>query len=181
MKKIFPIITVLIFFSLLGIIFFQILWITQALEAREQQFEESIKLVTATAGNDLIEEKGNLSPFDRKANDALFPLNVFPPTITHKFSRDEIRNRIKNAFEKQMHANIPFEFAITTTSMMDEGLQSENFFKLYEDSTNNRTFVYALESPSGSVSEGVSPEELLVIIVPHVKSIIWKQMSWMVG
>lgn len=181
MKKIFPIITVLIFLSLLGIIFFQILWIRQALEAREQQFEESIKLVTATAGNDLIEEKGNLSPFDRKANDALFPLNVFPPTITHKFTRDEIRARIKNTFEKQMHDNIPFEFAITTTSMMDEGLQSENFFRLYEDSLNNKTFVYALESPSGSVSEGVSPEELLVIIVPHVKSLIWKQMSWMVG
>ncbi|MEO6455880.1 MAG: HAMP domain-containing sensor histidine kinase [Ginsengibacter sp.] len=181
MKKIFPIITVLVFLSLLGIIFFQVLWIRQALEAKEQQFEESIKLVTATAGNDLIEEKGNLSPFDRKASNALFPLSIFPPTITHKFSRDEIRVKIKNAFQKQMHENLPFEFAITTTSMMGEELQSENFFKLYQDSTNNKTFVYALESPSGSVSEGVSPEELLVIIVPHVKSIIWKQMSWMVA
>ncbi|MEO6328630.1 MAG: HAMP domain-containing sensor histidine kinase [Ginsengibacter sp.] len=181
MKKIFPIITVLVFLSLLGIIFFQVLWIRQALEAREQQFEESIKLVTATAGNDLIEEKGKLSPFDRRAKDALFPLNIFPPTITHKFSRDEIRAKIKNAFQKQMHERIPFEFAITTTSMMGEELQSEDFFKLYQDSANNKTFVYALESPSGSISEGVSPEELLVIIVPHVKSIIWKQMSWMVS
>ena len=180
MKRIFPIITILIFLSLLGIIFFQVLWIRQALEAREQQFEESIKLVTATAGNDLIEEKGNLSPFSKKGTDALFPLNIFPPTITHKFTRDEIRVKIKNAFEKQMHKNIPFEFAITTTYMMGDELQSENFFKAYQDSANNKAFVYALESPSGSVSEGVSPEELLVIIVPHVKSIIWKQMSWMV-
>ncbi len=181
MKKIFPVITILIFLSLLGIIFFQILWIRQVLEAKEQQFEESINLVTATAGNDLIEEKGNLSPFDRKSSDAIFPLNIFPPTITHKFSRDEIRAKIKIAFQKQMHENIPFEFAITTTSMMGDELQSEDFYKLYQDSANNRTIVYALESPSGSVSEGVSPEELLVIIVPHVKSIIWKQMKWMVA
>jgi two-component system phosphate regulon sensor histidine kinase PhoR len=181
MKKIFPIITVLIFLSLLGIIFFQVLWIRQALEAKEQQFEESIKLVTATAGNDLKDEKGNLSPFDRKTNDALFPLNIFPPTIIHKFSRDEIRAKIKKAFQKHMMENVPFEFAITTTSMMGEELQSENFFKLYQDSANNTTFFYPLESPGGSMSEGVSPEELLVIIVPHVKSIIWKQMSWMVA
>lgn len=181
MKKIFPIITVLVFLSLLGIIFFQVLWIRQALEAREQQFDESIKLVTATAGNDLIEEKGNLSPFDKRINDAFFPLKVFPATITHKFSRDEIRVKIKNAFQKHMRESIPFEFAITTTSMMGEELQSENFFKLYQDSSRNRAFVYALESPSGSASEGISPEELLVIIVPHVKSIIWKQMSWMVA
>ena len=180
MKRIFPIITILIFLSLLGIIFFQVLWIRQALEAREQQLEESIKLVTATAGNDLIEEKGNLSPFGKKANDALFPLNIFPPTIAHKFSRDEIRAKIKDAFEKQMHKNLPFEFAITTTSMMGEELQSENFYTLYQDSANNKTYVYALESPSGSLSEGVSPEELLMIIVPHVKNIIWKQMFWMV-
>src|SRR5258708_16500982 len=157
MKKIFPFITVLIFLSLLGLIFFQVLWIRQALEAREQQFEESIKLVTATAGNDLIEEKGNLSPFNKKVNDAIFPLNIFSPTIIHKFSRDEIRLKIKNAFQKQMRENIPFEFAITTTAMMGEELQSEDFFKLYQDSANNKTFVYALESPSGSISEGVSP------------------------
>src|SRR5258706_10630527 len=147
MKTIFPIITILIFLSLLGIIFFQVLWIRQALEAREQQLEESIKLVTATAGNDLIEEKGNLSPFGKKANDALFPLNIFPPTIAHKFSRDEIRAKIKNAFEKQMHKNLPFEFAITTTSMMGEELQSENFYALYQNSANNKTYAYALESP----------------------------------
>lgn len=181
MKRIFPIITVLIFLSLLGIICFQVLWIRQALEARELQFEESIKLVTATAGNDLIEEKGNLSPFNRKTNEAIFPLNIFPPTIIHKFSKDEIRTKIKNAFQNQLHENIPFEFAITTTSMMGEELQSEDFFKLYQDSSNNKTFVYALESPSGSISEGVSPEELLVIIVPHIKNLVWKQMSWMVS
>src|SRR5688500_4533553 len=133
MKRIFPIITVLIFLSLLGIIFFQVLWIRQALDARKQQFEESIILVTAIAANDLIEEKGKLSPFDKRRNDVLFPLSVFPPTISRKFSREEIQSKIKSAFEKQMLKDVPFEFAITTTTMMGDELQSENFFKLYKD------------------------------------------------
>ena len=165
----------------MGLIFFQVLWIRQAVDAKEQQFEEHLIIVTATAGNDLVEQKGNLSPFEnKKSRDVLSSLNVFPPTITHKLSRDEIRATIKNAFEKHDMKNVPFEFAITPTSMLGEDLQSENYLKLSQDTIHNKTFVFRLESPSGSMSEGVSPEELLVVIVPHVKEIVWKEMSWMV-
>lgn len=181
MKRIFPVITILIFLSLLGIIFFQVLWIRQAIDSKELQFEEHITIVTATAANELVERKGNLSPFqNKKNNDALSPLNIFPPTITHKFTRDEIKAIIKNAFELHEMRDVPFEFAVTPTSMMGEEIQSENFSKLYTDTIHNKTFSIPLESPSGSISEGVSPEELLVILVPHVKNIVWKQMLWMV-
>jgi two-component system, OmpR family, phosphate regulon sensor histidine kinase PhoR len=181
MKRIFPVITILIFFSLLGIIFFQVLWIRQAIDSKELQFEEHIVIVANTAATELVERKGNLSPFqNRKNNDALSPLNIFPPTITQKFTRDEIKAIIKNAFDLHEMRDVPFEFAVTPTSMMGEEIQSENFSKLYADTINNKPFVIPLESPSGSISEGVSPEELLVILVPHVKSIVWKQMSWMV-
>ena len=165
----------------MGLIFFQVLWIRQAVDAKEQQFEEHVSIVTATAGNELVDQKGNLSPFEHKKNkDAVSSLSVFPPTITHKLSREEIRGTIKNAFEKHEMKNIPFEFAITPTSRIGEELQSEGFYKLSLDTVNNKTFVYRLESPSGSMSENLSPEELLVVIVPHVREIIWKQMSWMV-
>ena len=181
MKKIFPIITVLVFLSLIGLIFFQVLWIKQVLNDKEHQFEEHLKIVTATAGNDLVEQKGNLSPFDnKKNNDVLSPLSGFPLTITHKFSRDEIRTKIKNAFEIHGFKHIPFEFAVTPTSMIGEQVESDNFARLYQDTANNMPLVYPLVSPSGSISEGVSPEELLVIIVPNLKNIVWKQMSWMV-
>lgn len=181
MKKIFPIITVLIFLSLIGLIFFQYLWIKQVLADKEHQFEEYLKIVTANAGNDLVEQKGNLSPFDnKKNNDVLSPLSGFPLTITHKLSRDEIRTKIKNAFEMHGFKKIPFEFAVTPTSMIGEQVESDNFAKLAQDTVNNISLVYPLISPSGSLSEGVSPEELLVIIVPDVKGIIWRQMSWMV-
>ena len=181
MKKIFPGITVLVFISLLGIIFFQIVWIKQALQDRELQFEETIKMVTATAGKDLVEEKGKMSPFDNRRNsDLLFPLNVFPSTVAHKFSREEIRSRIKKAFEKNNLKDVDFEFAITTTSMIGDDLQSKKFYEAYTDTANNTSFVYPLDAPSGSIGEGLIPQELLVIVVPQVKNIIWKQMFWMV-
>ena len=165
----------------MGLIFFQVLWIRQAVDAKEQQFEEHLVIVTNTAGGDLIEQKGNLSPFENKRNkDNLSTLSVFPPTIIHKLSRSQIGATIKNAFAKHDMKEIPFEFAITPTSMLGEDMQSENFAKLSQDTINNKTFVFRLESPSGSMSEGVSPEELLVIVVPHVKAIVWKEMSWMV-
>ncbi len=180
MKKIFPIITILIFISLLGIIIFQVVWIKQALQDKEQQFENNVSMVTATAANGLAEEKGNLSPFDKRKNaDILFPLNVFPTTIVHKFTRDEIRERIQKAFEKYNLKNVEFEFAITTTSMIGDDLQSKHFLEAYLDSVHNLSFVYPIQAPSGSLAEGLSTEELLMVVVPHVKNIIWKQMYWM--
>lgn len=180
MKKIFPIISVLVFISLLGIIFFQIVWLRQALQDKEQQLEKSLALVTATAANDLSEEKGKISPFERRNPDLLFPFNVFPNTVARRFTRDEIRTHIKKAFEKNDVRNVDFEFAITTTAMMGVDLQSRNFYTAYMDKEHNTSFVYPLDAPSGSVSEGLSPQELLVVVVPHVKNIIWRQMLWMI-
>lgn len=184
MKRIFPIITVLVLLSLLGIIFFQYLWIKGSLESEEQKFYEHVSMATNQAANDLMEEKGNLMPMLKK-NQLLFPseklqLEIFKPTITQKYSIDEIRVIIKKAFDKQSLHKIPFEFAIFPLSLMGEEIQSENFYKLYADSANNRMHVIELESPGGSLSEGISPQEVLMITVPHAKKLIWRSMTWFI-
>src|SRR6185312_10322599 len=180
MKKIFPIITVLVFVSLLGIIFFQIVWIKQALQDKELQFEETIKMVTIQSAKHLINERAKISPFDNRKNaDLLFPLNVFPSTIAHNFSRHEIRTMINKEFEKNHINDLEFEFAITTTSMIGDDLQSKNFYSAYSDTINNLSFVYPLDPPGGSLSEGLAPQELLVVVVRHIKNVVWKQMVWM--
>ena len=179
MKKIFPVITVLVFLSLIGLIFFQYLWIRQMFNDKVHQFEEHLSIITQTAGNDLVEQKGNLSPFDSKKNDdVLSTLSGSPLTITHKFSRDEIRAKIKNAFQIHGLKDTHFEFAVTPTSMIGEQVESDNFAKEYQDTLKNKFIVYPLSSPSGSISEGVSPEELLVVVIPDFKQNVWKQMSW---
>src|SRR5665647_692269 len=180
MKKIFPIITVLVFISLLGIIFFQIVWIRQALQDKEFQFEETIKMVTTQAANDIVDERSKISQFgNRKNADLLFPLNAFPTTIAHNFSRQEIRSIINKEFEKSNVKGLDFEFAITTTSMIGDDLQSKNFYSAYNDTINNLSVVYPLDPPGNSFADGLAPQELLFIIVPHVKNVVWKQMVWM--
>lgn len=181
MKKIFPAITILVFISALGIIYFQYLWIRQSLQDREYQFEETMNMVAYNTAQALTEVKGKMSPFDNhRNNDLLIPLNVFPFTIAHRFSRDEVRDLINKSLEKNGLKNVNFEFAITTTSMIGDDLQSRNFFKAYNDSLHNKNFILPIDAPTGSAIEGLSPQELLVIVVPHVQNILWKQMSWMV-
>lgn len=181
MKKIFPAITILVFISALGIIYFQYLWIRQSLQDREYQFEETMNMVAYNTAQALTEVKGKMSPFDNhRNNDLLVPLNVFPFTVAHRFSREEVRDLINKSLDKNGLKNVNFEFAITTTSMIGDDLQSRNFFNAYNDSLNNKSFILPIDAPTGSAIEGLSPQELLVIVVPHVQNILWKQMSWMV-
>jgi two-component system, OmpR family, phosphate regulon sensor histidine kinase PhoR len=57
---------------------------------------------------------------------------------------------------------------------------SKNFFRLSQDTINNIQQVFPLESPSGSMSEGIADEELLIVLVPHAKSFIWRSMTWFI-
>ena len=185
MKRIFPVITILVFLSALGLIYFQYVWINQALEDRRIQFEEIVKIAAGAAGMDLIEEKGKISPIDpRRNNDLLLPLNIFSATVAHKFTTTEIRKRIQKAFEKRGMKDVDFEFAVTTFSMSGEELASENFYTAYSnsvtDSMNNIVAVIPLDIPGGSLAEGLVPQEFLMLVVPHKQDFVWKQMFWMI-
>ena len=184
MKKIFPVITVLISLSLFGIIFFQIRWIKGSLALEEQKFNEHLTLATYQVSQDLMEEKGNMVSVPRK-NQLLFPSDKLPseffsPSISQQYSVDEIKQIIRRAFDKQNLQKVPFEFSVHTNSLIGEDLMSENFFKLQADTLDNVRQAIQLESPSGSLSEGISPQEILVILVPHVKSFIWKSMTYFI-
>jgi two-component system phosphate regulon sensor histidine kinase PhoR len=63
--------------------------------------------------------------------------------------------------------------------MIGDDLQSKNFYAAYSDTLNNISFVYPLDPPGGSLAEGLAPQELLVVVVSHIKNIVWKQMLWM--
>ena len=56
MKRIFPIITVLIFLSLMGLIFFQFLWLRSAKEVKEQQLQDNINKSVNDAAEPALED-----------------------------------------------------------------------------------------------------------------------------
>jgi two-component system phosphate regulon sensor histidine kinase PhoR len=183
MKRIFPIITVLILLSLLGLIFFQFLWIKSARDAKDKQIEENIVHAMNESAQVLMQDKGPTPP--SRKNDMIFPtdrlqMQYFKPSVMQRFSKDEITDIIRKSFDKNNLNNYPFEFAISTNSLTGEQMLTDNFYKLYSDSANNKNHVYALEPPSGSSLENLVREEYLSVIVPHQKSIIWKEMFWFI-
>jgi two-component system, OmpR family, phosphate regulon sensor histidine kinase PhoR len=130
MKKIFPIITSLVFLSLMGLIFFQFLWIKSAREAREQQFSDNINIALPEAAEELMTDKGLLVPQGRKSN-LLFSTerlqyNLFKPSVVQRFTQAEVREIIRKAFEKHNLHKVEFEFAIAPTDMLGEEMPKIN-------------------------------------------------------
>lgn len=186
MKRIFPVITVLILLSLLGLIFFQALWIKSAREAKDKQVEENIIRAMGDASVQLTQDKSSIMPQMGKKNDLLFPTEKLPfryfrQSISKRFTVDEVSDIIRHAFNKNNLKNYPFEFCIlSSNSLGDDDLRSENYYKLFSDSTHNKNHVILLEPQSGSSFENLTREELLSVIVPHQTTIVWKEMIWFI-
>lgn len=191
MKKIFPIITGLVFLSLLGLIFFQFLWIKSARDAREQQLGENINGAIPLAAEELMTDKGLLGPQIRK-NTLLFPSErlqyvIRKPSVVDRFTKDEVKEIIRKAFDKYNLHNVDFEFLIAPLEINNDdnrsNMYSDNFWKYYNDSTNNKNLrrVIPLEALSGSQYENISREEYLEVIVPYQSSIIWRSMRWFIA
>lgn len=184
MKRIFPIITILILLSLLGLIFFQILWIKSAKNIKDKQVEDNIVSAQFYAATILTQERNSLMPLTRKS-DLLFPgdklqMQYFKPSVIKRFSKDEIADIIRMGFNKFNLKDYPFEFNVSVNAINGDQVYSDNFYKYYLDSANNINHVLALEPASGSNFENLVSEEFLSIIVPHQKSLIWKEMIWFI-
>jgi two-component system, OmpR family, phosphate regulon sensor histidine kinase PhoR len=181
MKKTLPIITVLITLSLLGIIFFQYLWLDSAREAKEIQLSETILKAVSEASYNLMDEKTSILNLNKKS-DLFFPsdkiqLQVLKPSVMQRFTKDEIYEVIRKAFNKYGLEKISFEFAIATNSIAGEQLLSDNFLKYYTDTTN-LNYRFPLIPESGSALENLAREEELQVIVPNQKKIALKDMFW---
>lgn len=182
MKKIFPVITILIFLSLLGLIFFQFLWIKSARDAKDKQVEEHIIFAMRDAGDLLSQDKSSIVPFGNR-NDLSYPggsLQYYKPSVMQRFSKEDITEIIRNAFNKNNLRNYPFEFAVIENSINGKNIASDNFYALSQDTMRNKNHVIPLLPPSGSNYENLVNEELLCVIVPNQTNIIWKEMFWFI-
>jgi two-component system, OmpR family, phosphate regulon sensor histidine kinase PhoR len=176
----------LITLSLLGIIFFQILWLDSAKEARNKQLDEDIAKSINEVAIILMEEKPSILGLNKK-NDLLFPsdklqLQYLKPSVIQRFTKDEIYEIIRKAFDRNSLKNYQFEFAVITNSITGEQMLSDNFYKLYVDSANGKNLRHTipLEPDSGTAFENLTGEEMLSIIVPHKGAMILKEMFWFI-
>ena len=192
MKKLFPVIIVLISLSLIGTIYVQYNWLNTMLVNKQEEFNYKITRAIDLVGIELMEQKNtlpSLKNYRLKPGGFSFPSDQLqnelmrPATIAQKFTTYEIDEKLKTAFQNQGLKSLPFEFAV----LVDNGflnfeyqLKSDHFVEQTADTVNNVQWQYPLQPPGGSDLENLLPVQYMILIVPNFKAIVFKQMRWMI-
>jgi len=190
-KKIFPIIFILISLSLAGTIYVQYSWLDTMLVNKQEEFKWKVTRIIDNVGRELMEQKNtlpSLKNYHMKPG-FNFPSDQFqrelmrPATIGQKFTAFEVEEKLRKAFNEQGLRNIDFDFAVIAdvgSFSYEYQLRSDNFLKAFEDTINNFQWVLPLQPPSGSDLENLTPAQEMILIIPDIRAIAFKQMRWMI-
>lgn len=191
MKRIFPLIILLVALSLVGIIVIQISWFRSMLVVKEEQLADNIVKAMGQTGEELMAQKGTLPSLKNRRlrpnlswpSDQLMMELMKPSTISEKFTPFEVQEKLRKNFNAFGLKDTRFEFLITSDAgfLTYDELRSSGFDKVFEDTLRNRRFIYPLLVPGGSNMEGLVPEEAMVVVVPNVKNIVFKELRWMLS
>ncbi len=182
MKRIFPVITVLITISLLGLIFFQILWLISVKDFKQAQLKENLEKATGRAGLRLMDEKpAFVAPrkSDLLMSTGSFYMDFMKHAVRNRFSKDEINTIVKESLEENNIKNVPYEFAVTDANLVGDVIATDNFSR-YDADSNTEKKLFLLAPPSGSNTENLVPQEWLIVIVPHQSDIVLKGITWFI-
>jgi len=187
MKKIFPVIILLITLSLLGIIVLQVSWFRDMIILRQQQLKSKAEEAATEVAMELSKQASS-APYikiPRKPNLSLlpeeYPMSFDRPTISQHFSDFEIREKLQKAFKRNLK-DVQFEFAITSNSNLYQlEMQSKNYYTEAQDEVHNRQIIIPIVPDTGSILEGLVPYENLVVIVPDFKTQVWQSLIWMIA
>jgi two-component system, OmpR family, phosphate regulon sensor histidine kinase PhoR len=191
LRKIFPVIIVLISLSLIGTIYVQYSWLRTMLVDKHEEFKYKLIRGINEVGTTLMEQKGSLPSLKsyRTRPDFSWPSEQFkselmrPPTIAQKFTEQEVAEKLHKAFATQGLKDVKFEFAITSNvNLLSYEIKSRAFLNQVEDTASDRNLVlyYLFQPPSGSDLENLVPEEIMTVIVPNVKKVVLSDMRWMI-
>ena len=182
MKKILPIIIILITVSFVGLIYLQYTWFQNLLQVKQDQLWEHVVKAVDAVGKDLSESNSR-TPFIRNPKkklglgDDLMSMELLrPATIAQRYTQYEIQEKFDKVFQRdQALKKVPFEFAIASSmNILSFEMQSAYFQKVLEDTVNNKSFVYPLEPASGSSAEGLVPYETMVVVIPSFRDLVIK-------
>src|SRR6476661_4059244 len=154
---------------------------------REDQVLQKVEDATKIVGEELAQYKGSYPTVSNKKFPGFgdnFSLELSRPySVGQRFTTAELREKIKLAFASQNMEKIPFEFGLATSynGVLQMERQSDNFEAWYEDSLHYYPKFYPLLPPSGSAAENLSPDEVLIIVVPNVRNIVYRSLRPNVG
>ncbi|RYG41254.1 MAG: sensor histidine kinase, partial [Chitinophagaceae bacterium] len=191
MKKIFPVIIVLITLSLIGTIYVQYSWLRTMLADKQEEFKRTVYASIDEVGKDLMEQRNaipNLKNIRSKPGfrwpSAEFNMELMrPPTISQKFTWYVVEEKLKRSFNSHGLKNLKFEFAVVpNVSGAVPELKSRAFMKELDklDSVNTLTLIYPFAAAPGSDFENLVPDETMYVLVPDIKGVALRQMHWMI-
>lgn len=197
MKKVFPIIFLLITLSLVGIIYIQINWIvTMNVNKREQLHHQMVDAVRSVAES-LTAQRMTTPSFKSfplrpgtmfRPTDPLFTEMMRIPPITQSFTVPEIANRLRKAFNSQGLHKAQFEFSVYSNigstsdiSYHTPELQSANFIPELKDTVQNEVFIEPLQAPQSANGADVLPDEGIIVVVHDFKGLVQGEMRVMIA
>jgi two-component system, OmpR family, phosphate regulon sensor histidine kinase PhoR len=196
LKKNFTIIFILISVSLVGIIYIQWNWITTMVENKEEELHHKLVDVTTDIARDLIDYKQTAlsgsqllrSPqsFGFRPSEQFMQELMRPPLISQKFSYQEMSEKLRKAFSYRGLKDTKFEFCIFSEGGINSSifsntyeLKSGNYYPALKDTIHNLQTLLPLVVNSMELN-GPEPFETLSIVIPDYKSVVMKQMRWMI-
>ena len=194
MKKIFPIIFVLITLSLIGIIYIQINWILTMVENKQELLRHKLVDAMNDVGHQLVEQREaspNIKTLRIRPGITWRPSDQFAmelmktPTVAERFTVEDINEKLRKAFIFRGLKDTKFEFCISSDlapsnlSFRPE-VHSPNFLKEVVDTSHNLSVYYPLMAPADADLGNTVPAELLIAVVPDYKNIVLGEMKLMI-
>ena len=188
MKKIFPVIVVLIALSIAGLIVIQVQWVSNLLVVQGERFLYKVDRAGVSVSEQIGKQTlaGRMMRLQRKRdlafpNDLTFGITRMP-TIAERYTQQDIDSALRYAFDREELKNFRFEFAVTSNASDFRAveLQSPNFFKELMDTVHNRREEIAIVPESGTDLEGLMAYEHLILIIPDFKTQVWRSITWVI-
>ena len=197
MKKIFPIIFLLITLSLAAIIYIQINWIVAMNQNKNDQLNRQMVDAVRTVAEGLTAQRmtaPSFKSFPLRPGSAFRPTDPFLmemmriPPITQSFTVPEINNRLRKAFNSHGLKDAHFEFSVysnigstSDVSYNVPELQSANFVPEFADTINNWNVIEPIQAPDNANASSILPDEGIIVVVHDYKSLAQGEMRIMIA
>lgn len=192
MKKLFPWIVVLITLSLAGIIFIQVNWIKNAINMRQEQFDQRMFEALDRARADIVanrhpDKDGDISSDNTMERNPInsflqqFPTQIIP--VGDRYTLADIHNII-DAHLKNEGFNMPFQFAVTSEGpVLHYEMYSSGWPGAMKDTVHNKGFMTYLVPDNASISSimGLSHEVLHLFVPADSYVYILRSMGWIIS
>jgi two-component system phosphate regulon sensor histidine kinase PhoR len=177
MKKIFPVIVVLITLSLLGIIALQVSWFKNLLVVQEEKLLFKIDQAHRAVAFDLS-RYATSSTLKKKFDDPITSTQDHI-TLSKLYTASEIRDKFSRAFEAEGFKKVQFEFALVANGVAE--LQSSGFYEAYlnVDTVNNRYKSMVIQTGS-DLDAAMIPAETIELVVLDFKGELYESLTWMI-